>query len=121
MRSSVLRRAKALIREHEGYREKPYRDHLGNWTAGIGHLIGDEDPPHDDPCWRDAAHLNAVFDNDFQRHAQIPPLFVGEDVFEELPEDAQIVLLDLAFNLGETKLLQFRRLREGFRERAIMR
>lgn len=32
-------RLRDRIKEHEGYRELPYRDHLGNWTVGYGHLI----------------------------------------------------------------------------------
>lgn len=27
------------IKRHEGYRQFPYQDHLGNWTVGWGHLI----------------------------------------------------------------------------------
>lgn len=30
-----------LIRHHEGVRNKPYRDVIGLWTVGVGHLIGD--------------------------------------------------------------------------------
>lgn len=28
-----------IIKEKEGYRETPYKDHLGWWTVGYGHLI----------------------------------------------------------------------------------
>ena len=31
----------ALIKHHEGVRNKPYRDCVGLWTVGVGHLIGD--------------------------------------------------------------------------------
>ena len=31
----------ALIKHHEGVRNKPYRDCIGLWTVGVGHLIGD--------------------------------------------------------------------------------
>jgi len=30
-----------LIKHHEGVRNKPYRDCVGLWTVGVGHLIGD--------------------------------------------------------------------------------
>ncbi len=30
-----------LIRHHEGVRLTPYRDCVGLWTVGVGHLIGD--------------------------------------------------------------------------------
>ena len=29
------------IKAHEGYRVEPYRDHLGKWTGGTGHLLQD--------------------------------------------------------------------------------
>ena len=29
-----------LIRHHEGVRRTPYRDWVGLWTVGVGHLIG---------------------------------------------------------------------------------
>jgi lysozyme len=31
----------ALIKHHEGVRNRPYRDCIGLWTVGVGHLIGD--------------------------------------------------------------------------------
>ena len=30
-----------LIKHHEGVRNRPYRDCIGLWTVGVGHLIGD--------------------------------------------------------------------------------
>lgn len=30
-----------MLAHHEGIRQKPYRDCVGLWTVGIGHLIGD--------------------------------------------------------------------------------
>ena len=30
-----------LIKHYEGVRNKPYRDCVGLWTVGVGHLIGD--------------------------------------------------------------------------------
>jgi lysozyme len=31
----------ALIKHFEGVRSRPYRDCIGLWTIGVGHLIGD--------------------------------------------------------------------------------
>jgi len=30
-----------MIKHHEGVRLKPYKDCIGLWTVGVGHLIGD--------------------------------------------------------------------------------
>jgi len=37
----VSKRALDAIKHHEGVRTKPYRDAIGLWTVGVGHLIGD--------------------------------------------------------------------------------
>jgi lysozyme len=37
----VSARALTMLRHHEGVRFKPYRDPIGLWTVGVGHLIGD--------------------------------------------------------------------------------
>ena len=38
---NVSDRGIQLIKHHEGVRNRPYRDCIGLWTVGVGHLIGD--------------------------------------------------------------------------------
>jgi lysozyme len=38
---NVSQRAIDMLKHHEGVRCKPYRDCVGLWTVGVGHLIGD--------------------------------------------------------------------------------
>ena len=38
---NVSSRAIEMLKHHEGVRCKPYRDCVGLWTVGVGHLIGD--------------------------------------------------------------------------------
>jgi len=38
---NVSARGIQLIKHHEGVRNRPYRDCIGLWTIGVGHLIGD--------------------------------------------------------------------------------
>lgn len=38
---NVSSRAIEMLKHHEGVRCKPYRDCVGLWTIGVGHLIGD--------------------------------------------------------------------------------
>jgi lysozyme len=38
---NVSTRGIQLIKHHEGVRNRPYRDVVGLWTVGVGHLIGD--------------------------------------------------------------------------------
>jgi lysozyme len=37
----VSNEALKMIKHHEGVRLKPYKDCIGLWTVGVGHLIGD--------------------------------------------------------------------------------
>ena len=59
-----LERLKGELRRDEGFVAHPYKDHLGNLTVGCGHLITANDPPPDDPCWRDPLFLEDVFEID---------------------------------------------------------
>ena len=38
---NVSQRGIDMLKHHEGVRCKPYRDCVGLWTVGVGHLIGD--------------------------------------------------------------------------------
>lgn len=48
-----------LIAHYEGIRLKPYRDCVGLWTVGIGHLIGDG--RHLPPAWDRRFTLEEVY------------------------------------------------------------
>ena len=54
----VSERALTMLRHHEGVRFKPYRDPIGLWTVGVGHLIGDGKTLPDD--WNKTFSLDEV-------------------------------------------------------------
>jgi lysozyme len=87
-----------LIAGHEGVRTKPYKDSLGKWTIGVGHLIGDGStlPPE----WNREFSKDEVmklYQQDFDKHKQAASNIPG---FNKLNEKGQAALTDLTFNMG---------------------
>jgi lysozyme len=93
----------------EGCVYEIYKDHLGYPTFGIGHLVLESDPEHGEsvgtPVCKD--RVIACFENDV--------LTVFEDLDRNLPwwreqsDNLQRVLANMSFNLGITRLLNFKK------------
>ena len=94
---------KELIKHHEGYSCRIYKDSLGYMTGGYGHLIkiGDEFSQQE---W------NRLFDGDYQ-------IAVGdyEDMKFRLDPVRQAVVIDMLFNLGSAKFAKFERTMQAIR------
>ena len=116
MKKETYKILKEQVRDHEGYVEGVYQDSLGYYTAGVGHLLRDDDPPKDDPCWNDPDFLDELYEKDLSSHLEEAKDFVGRDVWDDLPEKAQLVVADMAFNLGGTKLAKWKNFRKSLRE-----
>jgi lysozyme len=88
--------AKDFIANNEGTRYEPYEDTLGNWTVGVGHLIGKELPPEMN---RRFSHqeVMALFDSDYMHHRNAAERIPG---FNRMDGLGQTALTDLTFNMG---------------------
>lgn len=91
---------KAMIKQHEGVRTRPYKDSLGLWTVGVGHLIGDGKtlPPE----WNrefSMQEVNTLFEEDYAHHKKAAQKIPG---FSGLNNYGQGALTDLTFNMGPT-------------------
>jgi len=89
-----------MIKKHEGVRTKPYKDSLGLWTVGVGHLIGDGKtlPPE----WNrelSMAEVDELFYKDYMSHKRAAMKIPG---FNLVNAKAQGALIDLTFNMGNT-------------------
>lgn len=89
-----------MIKKHEGVRTKPYKDSLGLWTVGVGHLIGDGKtlPPE----WNrelSMAEVDDLFYKDYMSHKKAAMKIPG---FDKVNAKAQGALIDLTFNMGNT-------------------
>ena len=83
---------------HEGVRTKPYKDSLGLWTIGVGHLIGDGKslpPQYNREFSKD--EIKAMFQQDYQKHAQAASGIPG---FNNQNEKSKGALIDMTFNMG---------------------
>jgi lysozyme len=88
--------AKDFIINNEGIRYEPYQDTLGNWTVGVGHLIGSNLPPEMNRRFSHDEVMD-MFDQDYMHHktaAQRIPRF------NQLDGLGQTALTDLTFNMG---------------------
>lgn len=90
---------KKMIIQHEGVRNRPYRDSLGLWTVGIGHLIGDGKTLP--PSWNrefSNEEVMALFENDYQKHKkQAESNVPGFNKYDSIGKAA---FIDLTFNMG---------------------
>jgi lysozyme len=97
----------------EGVKYEIYLDHLGLPTFGIGHLVVDTDPEFEEPVGTPVSEsrVNECFDNDVE-------VMLGEcrklyEDFDELPEEAQLIIANMMFNMGRPRLSQFKGMKRG--------
>ena len=91
---------KKMIIKHEGIRDMPYKDSLGLWTVGVGHLIGDGKslPPEYNRKFTQA-EIMKMFDDDFNHHAKAAEKIPG---YSKANAGGQGALIDLTFNMGNS-------------------
>lgn len=100
------------LTRHEGCVCEVYLDHLGLPTAGIGHLI-------EEPGWElgDDVPMEQVlewFEQDFKEAvADCCALYLN---FASLPNFVKRVLVNMAFNLGRTRLGKFKNMNKAINE-----
>lgn len=93
-------REKEELRLDEGVRLKAYKDTLGNWTIGVGHLLK-EKPATD---WTQD-EVEAAFAIDFEEAEN--GAIRAAPFFSALDGPRKGVLVNMAFNMGGEKLAAF--------------
>ncbi|NBX50515.1 hypothetical protein EBT25_11355 [bacterium] len=77
---------------------KPYKDSLGLWSLGIGHLIGDgKTLPKEWDREFSKEEIDALFVKDYLHHKALAMKGVG---WKFANKEGQTALIDLAFNMG---------------------
>ncbi len=97
----------------EGVKYEIYNDHLGYPTFGIGHLVVESDEEHGKPVGTPVTEdrVNAVFEKDVAIMIdEAKKIFSNLD---ELPEEAQQVIVNMTFNMGRPRLSQFKKFIAG--------
>ena len=97
------------LERDEGRVDAVYLDHLGYPTFGIGHLITDDDPEHGSDVDTPVSDVRVVeaFEQDVQRVCDDCPILFPD--FYDLPEEAQLVIANMMFNMGRTRLSKFKK------------
>ena len=91
-----------LIRD-EGIRLKPYRDDVGRLTIGVGRNLDDVGITYNEAMMM-LDHDMAVAEVELRKSK--PELMCNESMSQERKD----VLINMAFNMGITKLLTFKRM-----------
>ena len=92
----------------EGCKYEIYLDHLDLPTFGIGHLCTTDDPEYDQPVGTpvDETRVQEVFEKDVQ--VTINECKILYDDWDDLPEEVQLIIANMMFNMGRPRLSQFK-------------
>ena len=101
----------------EGVKYEIYKDHLGYPTFGIGHLITENDPEHGEPDGKEISEdrVNEVFAIDVAKFVSESKILFPD--LDELPDVAQQVIVNMAFNMGRPRLSKFKNFIAGVNDR----
>ena len=97
----------------EGVKYEIYNDHLGYPTFGIGHLVLGSDPEHEQPVGTPVTEDRVIeaFNEDVKNVLSDCNILYGD--FDELPEEAQLIIANMMFNLGRPRLSKFKGMKAG--------
>lgn len=101
------------LAEDEGCKFEIYLDHLGLPTFGIGHLVVESDPEHGQPVGTpvDNERVRQVFALDIA--STLDECHVLYPDFDDLPEEAQLIIANMMFNMGRPRLSKFKGMKAG--------
>ena len=92
----------------EGVKYEIYSDHLGYPTFGIGHLVRDNDPESGEPVGTPVSEDRVIeaFNQDVE--TVLSDCNILYDDFGDLPEEVQLIIANMMFNLGRPRLSKFK-------------
>jgi lysozyme len=103
----MINKIKDFIIKHEGVSLKPYYCPAGKLSIGVGRNLQDNGITYDEVVY--------LLENDIDRCIrELRTIFKD---FDELPENIQIVLIDMIFNLGKTRFLKFKKMIQAIKDR----
>jgi len=103
------------IAADEGVKYEIYLDHLGLPTFGIGHLVRDDDPESGQPVGTPVSEerVNECFDQDVATVIDDCRQLYEVVNFDSLPEEAQLIIANMMFNMGRPRLSKFKGMQNG--------
>ena len=105
------------LAEDEGCKFEIYLDHLGLPTYGIGHLVVEGDPEYGQPVGTpvDEERVRQVFNLDIA--STLDECQVLYPDFDDLPEECQLIIANMMFNMGRPRLSKFKGMKAGVEAR----
>ncbi len=101
-----FKKLKERIKKNEGYSNKPYKDQLGFYTIGYGHLIKEKENKYFVKKYN-KNHYKKVFEEDFiKAHNQYKKKFLKKHHTISEKE----VLIEMLFQLGSTGVSKFKKM-----------
>ena len=112
---------------HEGLRLQVYQDTLGIDTIGIGRNLEDRGITKEELDWMDMPSMDAIYEHgiseaDAMYLAQNDVQIVEEELLrahpcvEDLDAVRQLVVMDMAFNMGVPRLCKFKKMWNAIHE-----
>jgi len=101
------------LAEDEGCKYEIYLDHLALPTLGLGHLIVEDDPEHGQPVGTPVSEerVRQAFALDVA--VTIDECKVLYPDFDDLPEECQLIIANMMFNMGRPRLSKFKGMKAG--------
>ena len=101
------------LEQDEGCIYEVYLDHLGYPTFGIGHLITTSDKER---TWAvgtevEESRVQQAFEKDIQTVLSDCKKLYNN--FYDLPEEVQLIIANMMFNMGYTRLSKFKGMKRG--------
>ena len=101
------------LQRDEGCVNAIYLDHLNLPTCGIGHLITEWDEEYGQPVGTTISddRVAQLFEEDVKVTLEECKVLYGN--FDDLPEEAQLILANMMFNMGRPRLSAFKGMKAG--------
>ena len=97
----------------EGVKYEVYLDHLGLPTFGIGHLILESDPEHGADVGTPVSESRVIDAFEADVETVLNECEVLYNDFYDLPEEMQLVIANMMFNMGRPRLSAFKGMKAG--------
>ena len=109
------------IKIDEGEVLEIYLDHLGYPTVGVGHLITEDDEEYGKPVGTTVSQsrVNALLRDDLLRTVSECKFLYND--FNDLPEEVQLIITNMMFNIGRPRLSKFKKMKEAVDNRSWLR
>lgn len=107
---SLIDQIKEDLIKHEGYKDEIYLCSEGIPTFGIGHAIDESDPEYTWPVGTpiEKERIDNAFELDCKEAIEDVTALFGD--LTQYPDQCNRVLVNMAFNLGRTRLGKFKKM-----------